>query len=121
MRQFQQLCFRSFSRILSIGGNAELLPGADGAVDFLPAVVGYDAAGILTAAQPDLTDTSDVGRSGPDETDARGASLALRLAALMAAAGRRLMALTGRSVLRAVMRGAARIRGCFPCGNVPGG
>jgi hypothetical protein len=90
----------------SAGGNAELVRGADGALEFLPAVAGYDAAGDLVAGEPGLADASAIGLDAladPAAVDARGRSAADRMAALIDGARRRLMMLTRRPIGRAVV------------------
>jgi hypothetical protein len=78
---------------VSVGGNVERLPGA------LTAVAGYDGDR-LVAGEPGLADESRIGSDrlveAFEETDPRGATLAQRLAVLVEAAAKRLIALTGR-------------------------
>ncbi len=83
----------------SVGGNAELVRGAEGALDFLPAIAGYDADGNLIAGEAGLADETRIGRAAladPDSIDARGSSVADRVAALVDTSRRRLMMLTRR-------------------------
>ena len=90
---------------VSVGGNAELVRGADGG-GFLPAIAGYDPDGRLAAGITGLADASAIGSVAlalnPEGEDARGNSLALRLSVLVEAAARRLTALAGRLVTAAV-------------------
>jgi len=88
---------------VSVGGNAELAgPGG-----FLPAVAGYDEDGALAAGRPGLADASAIGDAAlagePEARDARGTPLVERLAALVAAARRRLTGLTQQLVTAAVV------------------
>jgi hypothetical protein len=90
----------------SVGGNAEPMRDAAGGIDLLPAVAGYDDSGILVAGQPGLADLSAIGLDSmtmPDKQDARGATVADRVALLVQAAGRRLVQLTGRAIAGAVV------------------
>lgn len=90
----------------SVGGNAEPVRNADGGIDLLPAVAGYDEGGLLIAGQPGLADPSAIGLDAmilPDGLDARGATVADRVALLVQAAGRRLVQMTGRAIAGAVV------------------
>ena len=90
---------------VSVGGQAERAPGDAGG--FLPAVAGYDPDGHLLAGEAGLADATSIGSAdlvaAPDATDRRGAGFALRLAALVETARRRLTVLTRRLVTGAVM------------------
>ncbi|MGB8841704.1 MAG: hypothetical protein WCC64_11600 [Aliidongia sp.] len=90
----------------SVGGNVELIRNAEGGLDFLPALAGYDEAGLLVAGLTGLADPSAVGLDAltlPDGRDARGASVADRVALLIQSAGRHLVRLTGRPIAGAVI------------------
>jgi molecular chaperone DnaK (HSP70) len=91
---------------VSVGGNAELIEGPEGG-GFMPAVVGYDAGGQLSAGQGTLADTSWLGAAalaaGEPEIDRRGADLSTRLSCLLNEAHRRLIAILGKSITGAVL------------------
>jgi hypothetical protein len=90
----------------SVGGNVEVIRNAAGGLDFLPAVAGYDAAGMLVAGQDGLADPSGIGLealTAPEAPDARGAAVADRVGLLIARAGRELIRLTGRMIGGAVV------------------
>lgn len=85
----------------SVGGNAELIGGPGGGPDFLPAVAGYDEAGVLSAGRAGLTDQTAIGwpvLADPMAVDARGAGAAERLAVLVAAARHLLLRRLGRPI-----------------------
>jgi hypothetical protein len=85
----------------SVGGNVELVRGADGGLDFLPAVAGYDASGELVAGELGLADMSVIGLDAladPDAVDRRGRPAGERIAALIGTARLRLMMLTRRPI-----------------------
>jgi hypothetical protein len=90
----------------SVGGNVELIRGAEGDIDLLPAVAGYDEAGQLVAGQPGLVDATAIGLDAltiPDGTDARGVTVADRVALLVTTAARALIQQIGRPVAGAVV------------------
>jgi hypothetical protein len=85
----------------AVGGNVEVLRNAAGEIDFLPALFGYDETGAAVAGMPGLADPTAIGLDAlvrPEEPDARGASVADRVALLVATAGKRLVQLTGRPI-----------------------
>src|SRR5580704_4789738 len=85
----------------SVGGNAELIGGPSGGPDFLPALAGYDEAGVLSAGRSGLTDQTAIGwpvLADPMAIDARGAGAAERVAALIAAARHLLLRRLGRPI-----------------------
>jgi hypothetical protein len=90
----------------SVGGNVEVIRNAEGGLDFLPALAGYDEAGALVAGQPGLADPTAIGLDAltlADGADARGARVADRVARLIQTAGRQLVRLTGRPIAGAVV------------------
>ncbi|MEI9986873.1 MAG: hypothetical protein WDN69_29165 [Aliidongia sp.] len=90
----------------SVGGNAELIRNAEGGIDFLPALAGYDEAGVLTAGLPGLADATSIGLDAltiPEDTDARGAAVTDRVALLITTAGRQMMHRIGRAVAGAAV------------------
>jgi hypothetical protein len=90
----------------AVGGNAEPFRADSGGVDFLPALSGYDEAGALVAGVPGLADLTAIGLDAltmPDQPDARGVAVGERVTALMAAAGRRVVQLTGRPIAGAAV------------------
>jgi hypothetical protein len=85
----------------SVGGNAELIGSADGGADLLPALAGYDQAGLLTAGRSGLADQTAIGwpvMADPSAADARGAGAMERVAALIAAARYLLLRRLGRPI-----------------------
>jgi hypothetical protein len=89
---------------IAVGGNVEIVPGADGG-SFLPGAVGYDADGDLVVGSSGLADITRVDRvllAIPDQLDPRGKSATERLATLIATARRELSLLAKRPVTRAV-------------------
>jgi hypothetical protein len=90
----------------SVGGNVELIRNAEGGLDFLPALAGYDEAGLLVAGQAGLAEPTAIGLDAlnlADDPDSRGASVADRVALLIQTAGRQLVRLTGRPIVGAVV------------------
>ena len=90
----------------AVGGNAEAIRNAEGGLDFLPALAGYDEAGRLTAGLADLIGVSPVGLdalNNPDAADARGTSVADRVALLVSTACRQLMSRIGRPIAGAAV------------------
>jgi len=90
----------------SVGGNVEVIRNAEGGLDFLPALAGYDAAGTLVAGQAGLADLTPIGLDAltiSEAPDARGASVADRVTLLIETAWRQLQRLTGRPIAGAVV------------------
>jgi hypothetical protein len=89
---------------IAVGGNVEIVAGADGA-EFLDGAVGYDGDGDLVAGAAGLADGSRIDPAllaDPTNQDRRGKSATERLAVLVATARRRLALLAKRPVTRAV-------------------
>jgi len=107
-----ELTDRSLRIAVSIGGNAEVVPGGEGG-DFLPTLIAYDADGdrvsgddALMLAKESARDPSWIGHAAlaqPDAVDARGATAADRLSQLVLQAKRRMERAARRLVTRAVV------------------
>ncbi|HWK43832.1 MAG TPA: Hsp70 family protein [Stellaceae bacterium] len=97
---------------ISIGGNAEIVPGAQGG-DFLPAIMAYDADGDRVVGDDAVALAHDPARgpswvghpalAQPDAVDARGATAIDRLSLLVLEAKRRVERAARRFVTRAVV------------------
>ena len=90
----------------SVGGNAELIRSAEGGVELLPAIAGYDEVGQLVAGRDGLEDASAIGIDAlavADGTDARGVTVADRIALLITTGVRALIQRIGRPVAGAVV------------------
>jgi molecular chaperone DnaK (HSP70) len=87
---------------IAVGGNVEIVPGADGG-DFVAGMVGYDADGdLIVGAGLDESRVDSGVLAIPDQLDPRGRSATERLALLIATARRNLSLLAKRPVTRAV-------------------